>query len=219
MRTEADISMYFRETYLMRKHICYFISGVVALTLILTGCSGLSTVKSQSPSASAATLAKYEDALARYNQIKTDMGYAAVVKIMGKPGELINTPDDSGHSRPPNYYRWALDTDDHRIDVGFVDINGGIRSRLFSFGIAYILPGTNARTTAAKFNQVKVGMTYDKVVSILGSPGLLWSSSLISNSGSEIYGWWPEGKPENSLSLMMNIGFGNGLVLTITNGN
>jgi hypothetical protein len=76
------------------------------------------------------------------------------------------------------------------------------------------LPGTNARTTAAKFNQVKAGMTYDEVVSILGSPGLLWSSTLTLNSG-EIFGWWPEGKPENSLSMMMDIGFRNGLVLTL----
>jgi hypothetical protein len=76
------------------------------------------------------------------------------------------------------------------------------------------LPGTNARTTAAKFNQVKVGMTYDEVVSILASPGLLWSSTLTLNSG-EILGWWPEGKPENSLSMMMDIGFRNGLVLTL----
>jgi hypothetical protein len=194
--------------------ICSIMSAVLALSIILTGCSGLSTVKSQSASDSAATLAKYQDALAKYNQIKPNMGYDDVAKIMGKPGELINTPDDSGHARPPNYYRWALDTDDHEIEVGFVDTYGGIRSRHFFFSIVYILPGTNARTTAAKFNQVKVGMTYDEVVSILGSPGLLWSSTLTSNSG-EIFGWWPEGKPENSLSMMMDIGFRNSLVLTL----
>jgi hypothetical protein len=53
-----------QEASLMKTPICSIMSAVLALSIILTGCSDLSTVKSQSASDSAATLAKYQDALA-----------------------------------------------------------------------------------------------------------------------------------------------------------
>jgi outer membrane protein assembly factor BamE (lipoprotein component of BamABCDE complex) len=204
----------------MKCHINYFISVALVLTLVLTGCSLFSTGKFQSPADAAATLAKYQDALAKYNQIKPDMGYDDVVRMMGKAGELITGTDDSGHQRPPNYYRWVFDGDGRYLDVGFREIGGGFLNSRFVFYSLYILPGTMARTTAPKFDQIKVGMPYDQVVSILGSPGLLTQSILfnttINKTRGEFYGWWPEEKPEYSLCpLQMRLTLDEGLVMYI----
>jgi hypothetical protein len=210
----------FQGAFLMKYPVRYFVSIALIFTLVLTSCNSLSTARLQSPSDSAAILAKYEDALAKYNRIKPNMGYDEVARIMGRPGELLTGTDDSGHSRPPNYYRWVIDPDSRNIDVLFAVTGGGILNSNFVFDFLYVLPGTTAKTTAAKFSQVKVGMTYDQVLSILGSPGLLTESSLFNTSiyttKAEFYGWWPENKPEYSLGVIqMRIILDDGLVQSI----
>ena len=160
----------------------------------------------------AVTLAKFEDVINRYNQITSDMTYDDVVKVMGIQGE---EPSSDGQSTemPPNLAPgqfWNFYPDGFIVHVTLS--NGTVFIKGFSWSEETIMPKTNARTTIAKFDKVKVGITYEEVVSILGSPGVLKSSriqyrSVGQSSKIEIFAWWPEDEPEDSPLHIMMISF------------
>jgi hypothetical protein len=164
----------------------------------------------------ALTLTKYEDVLTKYNQITADMTYAEVVRIMGISGE-----------EPPADILTALPTEvdpahfQYFYPDGFiihVTLSGGtVFIKGFGWSPDTIMPRTNAQTTVAKYEQIKVGMTYEEVVAILGSPGVLRSSRIQYRSGGqgskiEIFAWWPEDEPEDSPLQIMMVSFWDGVV-------
>lgn len=59
-----------------------------------------------------------------------------------------------------------------------------------------------------KFNQIETGMTYEKVVEIIGEEGTVLSESEIANIKTIIYSWYGEG----SIGANANITFQNGKV-------
>lgn len=59
-----------------------------------------------------------------------------------------------------------------------------------------------------KFNKIETGMTYEKVVEIIGEEGTVLSESEIANIKTTIYSWYGEG----SIGANANITFQNGKV-------
>ncbi len=77
------------------------------------------------------------------------------------------------------------------------------------------MPKRNHRTTVSQFDQVMVGMTYDEVVSILGSPGMLFLSTEFLHPAAnraDSFVWWPEDKSDETVSHSLLVTFWDGVV-------
>jgi outer membrane protein assembly factor BamE (lipoprotein component of BamABCDE complex) len=178
---------------------------------LLAGC--FPSAPTQDP---AVTLDQLNRAFAKYESVKAGMGYDAVSKIMGFPGEKIVISEAERTAQPnvpvPREDAWDFVIDDYVIKVGFV--NGPVSIKSFAWETPIFFAKTNARTTVSKYGQVKAGMTVKQVVSILGSPGLRWMSmeTYRVRHSSDAYVWWPEDEPDDSPSHMMTISFADGLV-------
>lgn len=90
----------------MKKHMYLFISVALVILLIISGCSNLLKDTSTPTKDLSSITAKYEEVVAKYRQIKTDMDYDEVEKIMGQPGELVSNKDAP---EVPYYYDWRFD--------------------------------------------------------------------------------------------------------------
>jgi hypothetical protein len=169
----------------------------------------------------AVALAEYDAAVSRYNQITAGMTYDDIVQIMGSPGEEPQrTPVQSTGEVPPVPQLppgtvWSFDQDCCRISVSLLNHNRIISRKSFTWDGINGMPKRNHRTTVLQFDQVKVGMTYDEVVAILGSPGMLFlsiESFHLAASRAESYVWWPEGKSDATISHSLLVTFWDGVV-------
>jgi outer membrane protein assembly factor BamE (lipoprotein component of BamABCDE complex) len=165
------------------------------------------------------TLAQYEEGINKYNQITSGMTYDNIVQIMGVPGEEP-TPAALSTGQPASpaagTFIWNFNPDGFMIHAVFIN-DGTIFIKGFTWSSEAIMPKTNGRTTVAKYGQINVGMTYEEVVSILGSPGVLWSSRKLyrtvgQSPKEEIFAWWPEDKLEDPPLHIMVINFLDGMV-------
>jgi hypothetical protein len=171
-------------------------------------------------------LSAYNDYLAKYNAIKMDMDYDDVKAVMGREGIAMKdyvksspaaTPSHT-LSVPLNAYVWFHGEEiAGRIEVSVLFTPNGSRVLTKSFHGLYVdLLPSGAFTTADKFKQISKGMTYDKVVTILGSNGFLISSSTTKVASTIVvntYAWWPEGTTDPIK--MMTIMFQNGIAKVV----
>ena len=183
---------------------------------LLTAC--IPTSPTRDP---AVSLAEYELVVNRYNQIKAGMTYEDIVAIMGAAGvETQYTPAGSTTDVPPVPQLppgtvWEFDQGGCEIRVSLLSSNRTISLKSFSWdGINY-MPKQGHLTTVSQFDQVAVGMTYDEVVSVLGSPGMLfWSTEFFHIAGrrSDTFVWWPEDKSDATIAHSLLVTFWDGVV-------
>ncbi len=169
----------------------------------------------------AVALAEYDTAVSRYNQLKTGMSYADIALIMDDPGEepQISTPQSTGDipsipQLPPGS-SWLFKQGGCEIRVGLLRPNGTISIKSFTWDGINSMPKRDHRTTIAQFDQVAVGMTYDEVASILGSPGMLfWSTEFfhLAAKRADTFAWWPEDKSDEMISHSLMVTFWDGVV-------
>jgi hypothetical protein len=140
-------------------------------------------------------LAKFEDAFDRYSRITSVMNYDDVVQILGVPGEGSppNISTALPHGLPQEQFK-SFYLDGFNISVTFNSF-GTVVIKGFGWSDDTGIPRINAQTTASKYDQIRVGMSYEEVVMILGSPGVLRSCRISygiveKNSRFEIFSWW-----------------------------
>ena len=169
----------------------------------------------------AVVLAEYDLAVSRYNQITEGMTYDDIVNIMGAAGVEPQLPTPQSTEEHPAVPRlppgtvWEFNQGECRIRVSFLGTSRTISHKTFTWDGINSMPKRNSRTTLTQFDQVMVGMTYDEVVSILGSPGMLFLSTEffhLAASRAETYVWWPEGKSDATISHSLLVTFWDGLV-------
>jgi hypothetical protein len=211
----------------MRLRIISILAIILILPLLLSGC-GLSNSTAQKAQEPVVTLEQYEDAFGKYCEINMDMSYNEVAKIIGSPGEIVATgesePASTSSITPapavPNLYIWRINIDGQlRISVAFNARNGGVSDKKFTCNLAFVAK-ENARTTDTEFQKVEKGMTYEQVVSILGSPGICslgWethSNTQIHYNGIHVYeyAWWSDTENKPSYGNGMNVRFKDGAV-------
>jgi outer membrane protein assembly factor BamE (lipoprotein component of BamABCDE complex) len=170
---------------------------------------------------SAVVLAEYDLAVSRYNQIKSGMTYEDIVQIMGSPGEEpqgINPQSATEHPAVPQLPAgtvWEFDQGGCNIKVSLLQSNRTISIKSFTWDGINNMPKRNHLTTLTQFDQVTSGMTYDEVVSILGSPGMLFmsiESFHLASSRADSFVWWPEGKSDATISHSLMVTFRDGVV-------
>jgi hypothetical protein len=207
----------------VRRHFAIIIAGGVLLAFAIIAFSifmatRLSNFNTQMP---VLTAAQQNEGASKFIGITIDMNYADMIKLIGRPGELqspptIETTPNPVPRLPGNSYRWNFD-EDGRISLrAYLGTEDKIHN--LNFISSYV---TISKTTASKYNRVKGGMTYDQVVSILGSPGTLKSAAKVRFPGpiqigkkspdrfftSENYTWY-----EEDSSTTKSIAFVDGLV-------
>ncbi|MGA9396989.1 MAG: hypothetical protein WBV22_01910 [Anaerolineaceae bacterium] len=169
----------------------------------------------------AVALAEYDMTVSRYNQITEGMTYDDIVQVMGYPGEEPQlTPPASTDEHPavpqlPPGTVWEFDQGGCEIRVSLLGSNRTISIKSFSWDGINSMPKRNHRTTVTQFDQITVGMTYDEVVSILGSPGMLfWSTEFFHLAGkrADTFAWWPEDKSDETISHSLLVTFYDGVV-------
>ncbi len=163
--------------------------------------------------------AKYDQALALYNQLEIGMSYDQAMELLGAPVEkkALGTPGPSDVPpvpQPPGYF-WQFNAENNTKDgtiYYLFDPKSGIGNKIFSW-IAYDLAfSEGALSTSEKYNAVLLGMTYEQVKNIMGAPGrlvhheerLLPSGPLVGSFSTgwhfplkptvtQSFFWWPEG--------------------------
>jgi hypothetical protein len=182
---------------------------VLILGLAVTACARVTPTEDP-----AVILASYDQAFAKYNEIKAGMTYEQIVKVMGSPGKQFVQTETQATQHPsvPFPDIWTFD------DGGWttsVDILGGIVSiKSFTWNVDNEMPRVDAVSTTARFNEIKAGMTYDQVKAIMGSSGRHWKSQEMYNvhGNSDWYVWWPDGGDQ--YMDMMVVSFLNGQVIS-----
>ena len=92
-------------------------------------------------------------------------------------------------------------------------IGGGIGQFIAGSGeIASVVTDQATGPSLAQFQQVQMGMTYDQVVAVLGSPGELEGESSVAGYHTASYHWWGRGDVGANLIIM----FQNGRVVSKT---
>lgn len=120
--------------------------------------------------------------IANYEKIKLDMSYDDVKGIMGSDGE--ETSSSSAGKYEYKRYKWQ--NDNKTINVSFRND----KAQTVSYS-GYPSAGAprDADLSMDKYNQIKNGQEYDKVKEIIGSDGMLISSSRTSTSELKTYTW------------------------------
>jgi outer membrane protein assembly factor BamE (lipoprotein component of BamABCDE complex) len=183
---------------------------------LLTAC--LSAAPTQDP---AVALAEYDTAVSRYNQITEGMTYEDVVVVMGTAGveALSPTPQDTetfpAVTQLPPGAVWEFNQGGCRIRLSLLGSNRTISHKTLMWDGINSMPKRNNRTTVSQFDQVMVGMSYDEVVSILGSPGMLFLSTEffhLAAHRADSFVWWPENKSDATISHSLLVTFWDGVV-------
>lgn len=130
--------------------------------------------------------------------IQSGMSYEDVVALMGSEGELTSESEAGGSTS--QLYQW--ESDGWGIaQVMFMDGKVVNKTQL---GIG---SDSALAVTAAQYDQVAEGMSYDDVVGIMGGEGQLVSDTNVAGISSQIYTW-----DGSSLGSNCTITFSNGVV-------
>ncbi len=163
--------------------------------------------------------AKYDRALALFNQLEIGMSYDQAIELLGPPVEktAVGTAGPSDVPpvpQPPGYF-WQFNGEDNAKDgsISYLfDPKSGVGKKIFSW-IAYDLAfSEGALSTSVKYDSVALGMTYEQVKNIMGTPGrlvrheeqILPSGPLVGSFETgwhfplkprvtQAFFWWPEG--------------------------
>ena len=163
----------------MRKPLFMF-TLVCLITFAVAACT-MKATPTQDP---AVVLAKYNQALAYFNQIEIGMTYDQVGEIIGVPGVQSKdkpTPSNVTQSipavpRPPGY-TWNFDSKLTSIyylyGESFKLVTG---TKIFSADLFDLAFRVDAVSSDAQYKKVENGMTYDQVKAMMGSSGRLFRS-------------------------------------------
>jgi hypothetical protein len=153
----------------------------LVIVLLLMGSLLAGCVHSSVPTAEPTVLlAQYDKALAFYNQIEIGMSYEAVLAltdVRGVSGEMVATEaaanDPTIAVPPPPGYEWTFGEDALSVRYFFLTnpASGPTGAKYFSSPLVDIAYRKDALSSKAQFSQVELGMTYDEVAEIMGSPG------------------------------------------------
>lgn len=159
----------------MKKCIYPLVIGLI-LAGLLSGC----VVQNPPTKDSFESLAQYDKALDLFNRIEIGMSYdaaQALTDVKGESGSIESTAQaDSGDTadvpQPPGYL-WKFGDDAGRVSYYFLTAPASdpIGGKFFSWSSTDLSIRKDALTTADKFDQVEVGMTYAEVAATLGTPG------------------------------------------------
>ena len=138
-----------------------------------------------------AFLTRYNQAFDKYNQITADkMSYDQITEIMGEPGEQhVMT---NGSKLP--FYTWTIN--EFNISAGLFGTTGEEKKFSWDFDPNKIHMLINAVTSQEKINTIEIGMTYEQVASILGTPGLArvraetYHLKQMGSPSGALYTWW-----------------------------
>nr|WP_304654723.1 DUF3862 domain-containing protein [Sporolactobacillus sp. STSJ-5] len=107
-----------------------------------------------------------------FNKIKDGMTYKEVATIVGSNGEVMSEAGEKGDPAHTVIYSWNGDKGwGANANVTFQ--NNKVINKA-QFGVD---SGSSAKITMKKFDQVKNGMTYDQIKSIIGGDGAKDSES------------------------------------------
>lgn len=115
-----------------------------------------------------------------FNAIQSGMSYEGVAALMGSEGELVSESDAAGSSSQT--YQWEADG----WGVAQVTFMDGKVVNKTQIGVG---GDSAAAVTAAQYDQVAEGMSYDEVVSIMGGEGQLVSDTGVAGVSMQIYTW------------------------------
>jgi outer membrane protein assembly factor BamE (lipoprotein component of BamABCDE complex) len=168
------------------KHIPAALAIICLLTGFVSSCSSTpSTVDND------AFLARYNQAFDKYNQITANkMSYDQITEIMGEPGEQHVMAN--GSKLP--FYTWTID--EFNISAGLFGTTGEEKKFTWDFDPNKIHMLSNAVTTQEKINTIEIGMSYEQVASILGTPGLArvrvetYHLKQMGSPSGALYAWW-----------------------------
>lgn len=138
---------------------------------------------SSGDSTSTSSTGKGSITLDSFSKMKNGMTYEEVVKILGKEGEETSSSTIGKYELKS--YKWEGEKS-ARISASFR--NNELRSKS-QFGLGSSSGSGDADLTKAKYEQIKIGMTYDEVKEIIGSPGEQTSTSTFGNSTLTSYRW------------------------------
>jgi outer membrane protein assembly factor BamE (lipoprotein component of BamABCDE complex) len=154
--------------------------GLLGSSLVSCNANGTPT---QDP---AIVLATYDKALEAFNQIYIGMPYEQVNEVVGFPGverKDVPTPasDEPGIPdvpQPPGF-SWYFSDNSSFIHYFYGTQRNSGPTGLKTFGWDVMDPvyRQDAISSEAQYDQVAIGMTYDEVKTIMGSPGrihVLW---------------------------------------------
>ena len=163
--------------------------------------------------------AKYDQALALYNQLEIGMSYDQAIELLGPPAEkpTVKTPGSSDVPpvpQPPGYL-WQFNGEDKNKDgtiYYLFEPKSGVGNKTFSWITFDLAFSEGALSTSEKYDAVLLGMTYEQVKNIMGAPGrlvhheerVLPSGPLVGSfktgwhftlkpTVTQSFFWWPEG--------------------------
>jgi outer membrane protein assembly factor BamE (lipoprotein component of BamABCDE complex) len=198
------------------------LSKVLKLIVSLIGVGLLAACMTATPTQEpAVSLDQYDQAVNRYNQITAGMTYEDIVQIMGVAGvePQLPTPQSTDEhlavpQLPPGTV-WEFDQGGCQIRMSLLGSNRAISHKTLIWEGINSMPKRNHRTSVALFDQVMLGMTYDEVVSILGSPGMLFLSTEffhLAASRADSFVWWPENRSDATIAHSLQVTFWDGVV-------
>jgi outer membrane protein assembly factor BamE (lipoprotein component of BamABCDE complex) len=163
--------------------------------------------------------AKYDHALALFHQLEIGMSYDQAIELLGPPVEktAVGTagPSDVPPVPQPSGYFWQFNGEDNNKDgtiYYLFEPKSGIGNKTFSWITFDLAFSEGALSTSAKYDSVVLGMTYEQVKNIMGTPGrLVRQEEQILPSGplvgsfktgwhfplkprvTQAFSWWPDG--------------------------
>jgi hypothetical protein len=203
------------------------------LIVLLFG-SGLTSCMPVAPTPDMAALqAEYDRVLGLYNQLEIGKSYDQATALLGTPHKF-ETPEGQSPAGTtvPQFPGLVWEFNDGQTRISYiVNSDTGTGFKIFAWNGWIQTINKEDISTPSQYDAVKLGMPYDQVKEIMGSPGsmvfshddhlpgvpkITVSGQKISSTAtsrdrtSQVYYWWVEGK--SAYDGAMNIMFTDGLV-------
>lgn len=134
----------------------------------------------------------------KYEKIENGMSYEDVKGIIGTDGENVSSSDVAGVTTA--IYQWKSGN----FGTAMVTFQNDAVTGKSQFGVS---EQSDVTVSAAQYDKIETGMTYDEVKEILGGDGQSLSETEIAGQTAEMYSW-----SGSSLGSNCTISFGNGKV-------
>jgi outer membrane protein assembly factor BamE (lipoprotein component of BamABCDE complex) len=153
-----------------RKMTITFILTIILVMVFIVSCRKV--ISTPDPEV---VMSQFTSALEKYNQIQLGMSSAAVEGVMGKQGiDPYNTHTPSP-GEPPLPKGFLNEFIDNGFEITTAYNQGFVVTKSFDWPFFISYPSKQANATEEDYNQVKIGMSYDEVAAIMGTPGLTWA--------------------------------------------
>jgi outer membrane protein assembly factor BamE (lipoprotein component of BamABCDE complex) len=135
-----------------------------------------------------AVMSQFTSALEKYDQIQLGMSPAAVESVMGKAGIDPYDTHTPSPGEPPLPKGFINKFDENGFEISTAYNKGSVVIKSFDWPILTSYPAKQATANEENFNLVKIGMSYDEVAAVMGTPGLTWSIKDSARPGMNITG-------------------------------